>query len=123
MYLTLWFRTNQPRIAQGQGSGQLEGPRNSTRNQRVAGISAQLQLLLTVVVDELNVCQPWSELNHSETSFRRLRSTTSRACILRYAERPCTTIDVDCHLQAKNVVLNVSEMEAKVRDATNDDPW
>ncbi|KAH7099466.1 hypothetical protein BKA62DRAFT_709670 [Auriculariales sp. MPI-PUGE-AT-0066] len=25
--------------------------------------------------------------------------------------------------QAKNVVLNVSEMEAKVRDATNDDPW
>ncbi|CUA68801.1 ENTH domain-containing protein C794,11c [Schizosaccharomyces pombe 972h-] [Rhizoctonia solani] len=25
--------------------------------------------------------------------------------------------------QAKNMVLNVSEMEAKVRDATNDDPW
>ncbi|TFY72192.1 hypothetical protein EVG20_g830 [Dentipellis fragilis] len=25
--------------------------------------------------------------------------------------------------QAKNVVLNVSEMEAKVREATNDDPW
>ncbi|CAL1713578.1 unnamed protein product [Somion occarium] len=25
--------------------------------------------------------------------------------------------------QAKNVVLNVSEMEAKVRDATNDEPW
>lgn len=25
--------------------------------------------------------------------------------------------------QAKNVVFNVSEMEAKVRDATNDDPW
>lgn len=26
-------------------------------------------------------------------------------------------------LQAKNIVLNVSEMEAKVREATNDDPW
>jgi epsin len=26
-------------------------------------------------------------------------------------------------MQAKNVVLNVSEMEAKVREATNDDPW
>ncbi|KAG1746036.1 uncharacterized protein EDB91DRAFT_1268988 [Suillus paluster] len=25
--------------------------------------------------------------------------------------------------QAKNVVLNVSEMESKVRDATNDEPW
>ena len=25
--------------------------------------------------------------------------------------------------QAKNVVFNVSEMEAKVREATNDDPW
>lgn len=25
--------------------------------------------------------------------------------------------------QAKNVVLNVSEMEAKVREATNDEPW
>ena len=26
-------------------------------------------------------------------------------------------------MQAKNMVLNVSEMEAKVRDATNDEPW
>ena len=26
-------------------------------------------------------------------------------------------------MQAKNVVFNVSEMEAKVRDATNDEPW
>ena len=25
--------------------------------------------------------------------------------------------------KAKNMVLNVSEMEAKVREATNDDPW
>ena len=25
--------------------------------------------------------------------------------------------------QAKNVVLNISEMEAKVREATNDEPW
>lgn len=25
--------------------------------------------------------------------------------------------------QAKNVVLNVSEMEGKVREATNDEPW
>ena len=25
--------------------------------------------------------------------------------------------------KGKNVVLNVSEMEAKVRDATNDEPW
>lgn len=25
--------------------------------------------------------------------------------------------------QAKNAVLNVSEIEAKVREATNDDPW
>lgn len=25
--------------------------------------------------------------------------------------------------QAKNVVFNVSEMEAKVREATNEDPW
>lgn len=25
--------------------------------------------------------------------------------------------------QAKNAVLNVSEMEAKVREATNDDSW
>ncbi|KAF6755839.1 hypothetical protein DFP72DRAFT_895352 [Ephemerocybe angulata] len=27
------------------------------------------------------------------------------------------------YTQAKNVVLNISEMEAKVREATNDDPW
>ncbi|RDX48886.1 ENTH-domain-containing protein [Lentinus brumalis] len=26
-------------------------------------------------------------------------------------------------VRAKNVVFNVSEMEAKVRDATNDEPW
>jgi len=26
-------------------------------------------------------------------------------------------------MQAKNVVLNVSEMEAKVQEATNDEPW
>ena len=25
--------------------------------------------------------------------------------------------------QARNMVLNVSEMESKVREATNDDPW
>lgn len=25
--------------------------------------------------------------------------------------------------QAKNMVLNLSETEAKVREATNDDPW
>lgn len=25
--------------------------------------------------------------------------------------------------QAKNAVLNIPEMEAKVREATNDDPW
>jgi epsin len=25
--------------------------------------------------------------------------------------------------QAKNVVFNVSEMEAKVQEATNDEPW
>lgn len=30
----------------------------------------------------------------------------------------CSTIP-----QAKNMVLNVSEMEAKVREATNEDPW
>ncbi|KAG8874578.1 Epsin-3, clathrin recruitment and traffic between the Golgi and endosome [Serendipita sp. 407] len=27
------------------------------------------------------------------------------------------------YVQAKNMVLNVSEMEAKVQEATNDDPW
>ena len=27
------------------------------------------------------------------------------------------------HIQAKNVVLNVTEMEAKVREATNEEPW
>ena len=27
------------------------------------------------------------------------------------------------YTQAKNMVLNLSEMEAKVREATNDDPW
>lgn len=27
------------------------------------------------------------------------------------------------YTQAKNYALNVSEMEAKVREATNDDPW
>ena len=32
------------------------------------------------------------------------------------------TDGVGC-VQAKNVVFNVSEMEAKVRDATNDEPW
>jgi hypothetical protein len=25
--------------------------------------------------------------------------------------------------QAKNVVMNVTEMESKVREATNDEPW
>ena len=33
------------------------------------------------------------------------------------------TQDRPTSLQAKNVVFNVSEMEAKVRDATNDEPW
>jgi hypothetical protein len=28
-----------------------------------------------------------------------------------------------CDLKAKNVVLNISETEAKVREATNDEPW
>ena len=49
--------------------------------------------------------------------------------------RRCTTRCVVSHVgvqgsqlyftwvQAKNVVLNVSEMEAKVREATNEDPW
>jgi hypothetical protein len=32
-------------------------------------------------------------------------------------------VDADGLVQAKNVVLNVSEIEAKVREATNDDPW
>jgi epsin len=26
-------------------------------------------------------------------------------------------------IQAKNMVMNVSEMEAKVQEATNDEPW
>lgn len=29
----------------------------------------------------------------------------------------------DPMMKAKNVVLNISEMEAKVREATNDEPW
>lgn len=29
----------------------------------------------------------------------------------------------NCCFKAKNVVLNISEMEAKVRDATSDEPW
>lgn len=29
----------------------------------------------------------------------------------------------DAALQAKNMVLNLSEIESKVREATNDDPW
>jgi hypothetical protein len=31
--------------------------------------------------------------------------------------------DLRVYNQAKNVVLNVSEMEAKVIEATNDEPW
>ena len=27
------------------------------------------------------------------------------------------------YTQAKNYALNISEIEAKVREATNDDPW
>lgn len=27
------------------------------------------------------------------------------------------------HSQARNAVLNISEMEAKVKEATNDEPW
>ena len=35
-----------------------------------------------------------------------------------------TVYDVKSYYnQARNMVLNVSEMEAKVREATNDDPW
>jgi hypothetical protein len=29
----------------------------------------------------------------------------------------------DACVQAKNIILNVSEMEAKVLEATNDEPW
>lgn len=36
----------------------------------------------------------------------------------------CVLMHLDAKsLQAKNVVFNVSEMEAKVREATNEDPW
>lgn len=38
---------------------------------------------------------------------------------------PLTLLPWDecCVMQAKNAVLNISEMEAKVREATNDEPW
>jgi epsin len=32
-------------------------------------------------------------------------------------------IDPHSPVKAKNVVLNVTEMEAKVREATNDEAW
>ena len=35
---------------------------------------------------------------------------------------PLNLLTISTH-QAKNVVLNISEMEAKVREATNDEPW
>jgi epsin len=39
------------------------------------------------------------------------------------ARAHCYTHCCVLKLQAKNMVLNVSEMEAKVQEATNDDPW
>lgn len=47
-----------------------------------------------------------------KSMYNQVRSSTQLS-------HPCLT----AILQAKNVVLNVSETEAKVREATNDDPW
>ena len=50
-----------------------------------------------------------------------------KACIIRFVLLLASScyeklLTILTH-QAKNVVLNISEMEAKVREATNDDPW
>ncbi len=49
---------------------------------------------------------------------------TSSRCTPRYGLACLVyTTFLTFYCQAKNMVLNVSETEAKVRDATNDDPW
>lgn len=52
------------------------------------------------------------------------RCMTSSRCTTRCAESSLTWVKlIIVRFQAKNVVFNVSEMEGKVREATNDDPW
>ena len=36
---------------------------------------------------------------------------------------PCTHFPLHPHTYSKNVVLNYSDAEAKVREATSNDPW
>ncbi len=74
----------------------------------------------------------WTASSLLEIRSPTLLCTTSSRCTTRCAGSRRFVSDrvgvqgseLMCALvQAKNVVLNVSEMEAKVREATNDDPW
>ena len=51
-----------------------------------------------------------------------IKSMYNQVCLLTCFMFPQNLLTILTH-QAKNVVLNISEMEAKVREATNDDPW
>lgn len=55
---------------------------------------------------------------------RSLRNPPCHVAELASQASQITMYDVKSYYnQAKNAVLNLSEMEAKVREATNDDPW
>ena len=51
-----------------------------------------------------------------------IKSMYNQVCPLTCFMFPRKLLTILTH-QAKNVVLNISEMEAKVREATNEDPW
>lgn len=64
----------------------------------------------------------WVYSFNSSLHYRRL--TPSFPPDLAKQASQLTMYDVKSYYtQAKNAVLNISEMEAKVREATNDDPW
>jgi epsin len=59
----------------------------------------------------------------SQITFYDIKSVYNQVCSKDMVRTRSRAILTNSVIQAKNMVLNVSEMEAKVREATNDDPW
>jgi hypothetical protein len=65
-------------------------------------------------------------MDYIESEYRCSYATVQLSNDVELAQQASqmTMYDVKTYYnQAKNAVLNVSETEAKVREATNDDPW
>ena len=66
----------------------------------------------------------WLQLRSRVRRSERISLFFTHAAGLAKQASQITMYDIKSYYnQAKNSILNVSEMEAKVREATNDDPW